>query len=259
MDEVQKIVPGTIDVLVGAMKDRGFFTYYPEVPSEKDKIETFPTSELVFILVSDIGSDAMINLLLTYGDRELIPQTTIRQEVKRTLDEQWKKLEFGKVVNEVIPYLPLEQSHIAQVLRLKIDDMSLEFSSVYWLDLVVDEQVIRYLSSGSFIPYLQYKTAKGNKTLTFSKYGARIVDHAGPMQDLRSLLMTYMPPWRPSQVLVVKVDAFEEDKQQKGYDPNIMLQWCAVDAQSYSTQYKLGHGNKFSTCELRWKGKMPTR
>ena len=51
--------------------------------------------------------------------------------------------------------------------------MSLEFSSVYWLDLVVDEQVIRYLSSGSFIPYLQYKTAKGNKTLTFSKYGAR--------------------------------------------------------------------------------------
>ncbi len=57
----------------------------------------------------------MIRQLLTYGDRDKVPQSVMRTEIKKALDEQWEKLHFGHVINEVIPFLPLERYQIAEV------------------------------------------------------------------------------------------------------------------------------------------------
>jgi hypothetical protein len=82
----------------------------------------------------------MKNLLLAYDDRTKIPQSLLRMEVKKALDDQWERLNFGavrlpslfsppqptycltlpltslsQVVSEVVPYLPLEKKQIEEV------------------------------------------------------------------------------------------------------------------------------------------------
>jgi hypothetical protein len=37
----------------------------------------------------------------------------------------------------------------------------------------------------------------------FAEYGARALEHAGPLQDLRGTLFRHMRPWRPSRTLHV--------------------------------------------------------
>ena len=213
----------------------------------------------------------MTNLLLTYGDRDAIPQNILRSEVKTALDEQWSRLHFGTAIKEVIPYLPMEKTQIEEVLRLKMSSMAVEYRHFYWMDLVIDEAVIKHLSGPRYIKYYNHtvkfrvnslsemgtdgessdrnskgstdesnidisidpsvnidenasqpadkplpnklierdtqtgnKKGKSMKTITrsksFASWGARALENAGPIQDLRSLMQRYMPPWQPQKV-----------------------------------------------------------
>ena len=80
-DEVQKIVPGTLDVLLEAMSERPRLTVFSEYGAGASaefggsgggkksnrgnggEIEVFDTSKVIFILISDIGKDAMFELI----------------------------------------------------------------------------------------------------------------------------------------------------------------------------------------------------
>ena len=132
---------------------------------------THSTENAIFIFISDIGADMMTKLVLTYGNRSAIPQSLLRSEVKTALDEQWVRLQFGKVVREVVPYLPLEPEHIRDILRTKLRNLAADHSLSYWRDLIVDEDVIVYLSDPPLVKYSKYSTKKTSRASKSSTGG----------------------------------------------------------------------------------------
>ena len=224
-DEVQKIMPRSLDVLIPALEEKGTITHTNPVTKRTTSLST---SEVIFVFISDIGADRMTRLLLKYQTRTAIPINVLRHEVKQTLDEQWQKLQFGKSVNEVVPFLPMEQEHIQEVLKLKFHLLAEENRYVYWLDLAVDEEVVVHLSSPHYIKYVNQTVkvnprgndnsntnnvgSNNNTTISpkpsskvFAKYGARALETGGPLQDIKSLFFRHMRPWRPSQVLHIGI------------------------------------------------------
>lgn len=58
--------------------------------------------QVIFILVSDIGVADMEQVMMHYADRsedELMVE--LQKAVKLALDAQWKRLNFGKMVDKV--------------------------------------------------------------------------------------------------------------------------------------------------------------
>lgn len=246
-DEVQKVMPGVLEVLSSSLGERGFINNH-DIPfdssttastttsttsaSSTGATKRFSTEKCIFIFISDIGADRMIKLLLAYGSKESIPRTLLRSEVKLALDEQWQRQNFGKLITEVVPFLPLEQQDIKKILQLKIRTMATDNMHTYWLDFVVDDAVIDLLSSAQYIKYSNHSTkiripAATATTITggdtkissdaiienntttvtrskvFATWGARSLENAGPLLDLRSIIFRYMQPWRPGQLLHV--------------------------------------------------------
>jgi ATP-dependent Clp protease ATP-binding subunit ClpA len=64
--------------------------------------------------------------MLYYGDRKNIPQNVLQTEVKKVLDDQWSRLNFGKTIHNVIPFLPLEREQIKEIFALKLTIMAAE-------------------------------------------------------------------------------------------------------------------------------------
>merc|ERR1740115_34119 len=105
-DEVQKVAAGTLDAMLGVM-DTGMITR-----ATGGLVHTARAENAVFILISDIGAEAMIETLMRrHADatqaRQLVPQQHIRSVVRSALDSQWERLRFGKMVERVVPFLPL--------------------------------------------------------------------------------------------------------------------------------------------------------
>lgn len=237
-DEIQKVVPGALDILIGGIKERGEFRIHSGDSSVagKSKVEVFPTDGVVFILTSDIGAHEMETLLLAYEDRDHIPQQILRAEVKKALDKQWERLQFGSVVSEVIPYLPLENLQIEQIMTLKLMTMALEYRHLYWLDLVIDESVIQALSRE---PYVQYRSRRVKMQMSngtnierekvLATYGARGIDNGGPLQDLKTKMFKHMKPWKKASVLYITSHGFDPAKKTRQF-PDIVMYWCTVDS-----------------------------
>lgn len=57
--------------------------------------------QVIFVFVSDIGVAEMEQVLIRYEFREDIPMVAFEKVVKSALDEQWKRLNFGKVIDKV--------------------------------------------------------------------------------------------------------------------------------------------------------------
>ena len=198
-------------------------------------VEVFSSQGVVFILTSDIGADEMETLLLAYEDRALIPQQILRAEVKKALDRQWERLHFGSVISEVIPYLPLEQTQIEQIMTLKLKIMSEEYRDMYWRDLCIEESVIQALSRP---PFLQYRRRSVRIPLpngtyvdrekTVATYGARGIDNGGPIQDLKTKMFKYMQPWKKGSILYITSRRFDASKQFR-QNPEIVMIWCSID------------------------------
>lgn len=53
------------------------------------------------MFVSDIGVSEMEQVLIRYEFREDVPMVAFEKVVKSALDEQWKRLNFGKVIDKV--------------------------------------------------------------------------------------------------------------------------------------------------------------
>ena len=121
------------------------------------------TENCIFIFISDIGADRMMKLVLTYGNRSAIPQAQLRSEIKTALDDQWKRLHFGKVVREVVPYLPLEPEHVREILQVKLTNLGEQFQRSHWRDLVVDEDVVTFFSGPPLVKYSVYNTKSSRK------------------------------------------------------------------------------------------------
>lgn len=124
--------------------------------SSNSNMESYPTGNAIFIFISDIGADKMIDLLLMYGSRSKIPRGVLRSKVKMALDEQWQRLKMGKHIHEIVPFLPMAPTDIRSILSLKLNHMNNEWRYKYWLHLVVDDAVMNKLSGFPYIKYSNY-------------------------------------------------------------------------------------------------------
>lgn len=57
--------------------------------------------QVIFVLVSDIGVADMEQVMIQYETREEIPTVQLERVVKSALDDQWKRLDFGKMIDQV--------------------------------------------------------------------------------------------------------------------------------------------------------------
>lgn len=155
----------------------------PQAPTVTRPVTTqHSTENCIFIFISDIGADRMMKLVLTYGNRSAIPQAQLRSEIKTALDDQWKRLHFGKVVREVVPYLPLEPEHVREILQVKLTNLGEQFQRSHWRDLVVDEDVVTFFSGPPLVKYSVYNTKssrkgpKGSSSSSSSPEGGHVAD-----------------------------------------------------------------------------------
>lgn len=58
---------------------------------------------------------------------------------------------FGKMIHEVVPFFPLEQTHLQTILTKKFQILSKENQFLYWSQLIVDNDVVEYLVGQLFM------------------------------------------------------------------------------------------------------------
>lgn len=299
-DEIQKVLPGTLDILVSAIGEQGYISTTDNTNQNNTSIKynkVYSTSNVVFIFISDIGADRMIKLLLAYGEKDLIPKAKLRSEVKSALDDQWNRLQFGKLIKEVIPFLPLEPQDISEIFLLKLKQMKEDHKYNYWMDLTVDLELVNILTSSKYIKYSNHTVKVPANTIgetlisnngemndaipnhvrskVFATWGARALENAGPLQDLRSIIFRYMQPWRATEVLHVGITNSSTSEAQKKYwgistksesnfDVNnsiIYLQWCRVNEKLFKNRknewFQIDSIVAFSNqCETIWFGSL---
>ncbi|KAF0716754.1 Aste57867_2684 [Aphanomyces stellatus] len=202
-DEVQKVIPHTLDVLTSAMSKNAQLTYYKGGVARK-----VDCSNVIFVLISDIGVANMEKILIQYDNRDDVPFATLENEVKKALDAQWDRLHFGKMIHEVIPFLPFEQRHIVDIINLKLSQLSQHYQGQYWQRLDFNPAVAAHLSRLESVVYLERRaTLVGGATVrkVFAKYGARNVE-SGPIQQLKSKLLRHGRPWNTKANLTVTLN-----------------------------------------------------
>lgn len=60
-----------------------------------------PLLQVIFVLVSDIGVTDMEHVMIQYDSRADVPMSELEKVVKAALDAQWKRLNFGKMIDQV--------------------------------------------------------------------------------------------------------------------------------------------------------------
>lgn len=254
-DEVQKVSPGVLEVFLPALDKHGFFTRsFIDSRTGISHTHHCTTSHAIFIFISDIGNEELRDAVLQYGDRDLIDMIYFRNEVRMLMDEQWTRLNFGKTIKDVIPFMPLEPSHIWSILQKQVHLFSEGNRGKYWLKLVFDDQVIDHLAVSDMYKYETItaevtsavvddeaddsnddsindsnndtiKTTTRTVTKNFAKWGAR----AGPLPLLEGAIEDHMQPWRTGQLLHVGMftPAIAKSSYCKGTKAvDVYLQWC---------------------------------
>ena len=100
------MIPGGLDFITSLLDNGGTL--------EHGGVK-YSVSNTIFILISDVGMDRMIKILLSSPSRAEIPLQDLRNEVKEALDAQWTNMGLGKFVSEVVPFLPLNKMGLEQV------------------------------------------------------------------------------------------------------------------------------------------------
>ncbi|TYZ60632.1 hypothetical protein PybrP1_004889 [[Pythium] brassicae (nom. inval.)] len=237
-DEVQKVIPHTLDVLLEAMSPRAQLSYY-----KGTSIKAIDTSNVIFVFVSDIGVLEMEQLLIQFEFRSDIPLLKFEKVVKSALDAQWRRLNFGKVIDKVIPFLPFEQEHVAEIIALKLEQLDANYRGIYWHRLWIDPQLSNYMSRLDSMQYEMRSAIVDGRSATtkiFAKYGARNVE-TGPIQSLKSKLLRSIRPFNPDAEIRISFDVASN---------RVAITSCAAEAAPDSS------GNEFTSvqCTTKWEG-----
>ncbi|ETW06227.1 hypothetical protein, variant 4 [Aphanomyces invadans] len=193
--------PDVFAVLTTAMSSNAHLMYYRNGGERR-----VDTSNVIFVLISDIGVAKMEQLLIQYKHRRDVPVTKLENDVRRALDAQWARLQFGKMVRQVVPFLPFEPHHIVQVIQAKLDQLSRHYEGVYWKSLAFDSGLAAHLSTLESMLYMERRAIVHDVEVrkVFAKYGARNVE-SGPMQQLKAKLMRHARPWNPEAQFTVRL------------------------------------------------------
>ncbi|KAL3668558.1 hypothetical protein V7S43_006641 [Phytophthora oleae] len=203
IDEVQKVIPHTLDVLMEAVSESSLFSYY-----KHGVTMNIDTANVIFVLVSDIGVGEMEQVMIQYDTREAIPTVQLERVVKAALDDQWKRLDFGKMIDQVIPFLPFEHQHIVDIIALKLHQLDENYRGKYWHRLWIEDSIADYMSRLDTVHYKVRSAVVNGKVKSskvFAKYGARDVE-TGPIQLLKSKLLRYLRPFNPDAEIRISQD-----------------------------------------------------
>jgi hypothetical protein len=207
-----------------ALERRGSIEYTPPVSSFSPWSPVpvkLSTANVIFVFITDMGGDALTNLTLSYGSRKAIPQTLLRNTVKRALDKEWQRLRLGRVISEVVPFFPLEPEGIREVLWAKLRALAVNKRTKDWAELQVDDGVVMHMSDPTMVHYQVYNATSG-VTKVFAEWGGNAIMKGtalsnglyfslpvflhevcfppyfiGSLQDLKNLLHRHATPPRP--------------------------------------------------------------
>eukprot|EP00743_Colponemidia_sp_Colp-15_P011187 GILK01012448.1.p1 GENE.GILK01012448.1~~GILK01012448.1.p1 ORF type:complete len:478 (+),score=77.10 GILK01012448.1:35-1468(+) len=179
-DEVHKVAPNTLDVLVDSLGDRSLLSYI----NDKGEEVSADLSATVFILISDVEETSFKKLLLDFETRDdlLSHQSKLERLLNRIMDEEWQRLKFTGRISAVVPFLPLEPTQILEIVSLRLELLNQEgINRKWWRQLFWDESLLILLSSSHCIQYQSFSIqAQDGERKTFKKqyatYGARQID-----------------------------------------------------------------------------------
>ncbi|CEG50156.1 26s protease regulatory subunit 6a [Plasmopara halstedii] len=203
IDEVQKVIPHTLDVFMEAVSESSQLSYY-----KHGVTKNIDTANVIFVLVSDIGVGEMEQVMIQYDTRDEIPTVQLERVVKSALDNQWKRLDFGKMIDQVIPFLPFEHQHIVEIIALKLRQLDENYRGKYWHRLWIEDHIADYMSRLDSVHYKVRSAVVNGKiksSKVFAKYGARDVE-TGPIQLLKSKLLRYLRPFNPDAEIRISQD-----------------------------------------------------
>ena len=164
VDEMQKFANGTLGAFHSGLQESGSFLALKSVHSyfgpAREIYHSISTENTIFLFITDIGASMIEDLIVSYGDRNKIPQSVIRRTARSALVNHTGDVNFAKLVSEVIPYMSIENSQIQDLLRMKIRKLP------YILN--VDDSVVEYLSGYSFVDYVDVRSSSSDEMV--SKY-----------------------------------------------------------------------------------------
>ena len=175
VDEMQTFANGTLGAFHSGLQESGSFLALKSVHSyfgpAREVYHSISTENTIFLFITDIGASIIEDLVVSYGDRNKIPQSVIRKTARSALVNHTGDVDFAKLVREVIPYMPMENSQIQDLLRMKIRKLQ------YILN--VDDSVVEYLSGPSFVEYRAVSTPSLDEMVSeyksFAYYSGRSV------------------------------------------------------------------------------------
>uniref|UniRef100_K3WL50 ATPase AAA-type core domain-containing protein n=1 Tax=Globisporangium ultimum (strain ATCC 200006 / CBS 805.95 / DAOM BR144) TaxID=431595 RepID=K3WL50_GLOUD len=243
-DEVQKVIPHTLDVLLEMMSARAQLVY-----SKGGITRTLDTSNVIFVFVSDIGVAEMRDALIKYKSRESIPRIKLENSIKNALDAQWERLQFGKVIDKAIPFLPFEPKHIEEIIAFKLSQLDENYRGKYWHRLWIDPGIPYFMSRLDSMLYekLHIKIdGEARQPKLFAKYGARNVE-TGPIQFLKSKLLRSIRPFNPDAE--VRIDFVENSKR-------VSITLCAAEVLKRKSSVPIAETDEFTpvSCVVKWEG-----
>jgi len=159
------------------------------------------------------------------------------------------------MIERVVPFLPLTPTHISQVVRLKLNDLSISLQGRLWKRFTFSDEIPTYLSLRTFIQYEMHRhNEDSTRRHVYAKYGARSVVVGGPISLLKTLLSR-------------KVQFRETLKDLPLIDTHVKLEWIShLSPTNYERVGDDGDNNNGplqlsvcrvsdkSDCNVLWKG-----
>lgn len=175
VDEMQKLANGTLGAFQSGLQEGGSFLALKSVYSffgpAREVYHSISTENTIFLFITDIGASIIEDLIVSYGDRNKIPQSVIRKTARSALVDHTGDVNFAKLISEVIPYMPMENAQIQELLRTKI--RKLEYV------LNVDDSAVAYMCGPSFVDYRGVSTSSSDEMVSeyksFAYYSGRSV------------------------------------------------------------------------------------
>ena len=154
---------GSFDALQNGLHKGGLLTSESGV--------TISTENVIFLFITDTGADKFQELIVSYGDRDKIPQSVIRSTARNALTDFMGNSNISKMISEVIPYMPMENSQIQDLFRMKIRKLP------YILN--VDDSLVEHMSGRSFVEYISVRSSSSDEMVSgyksFALFGGRAV------------------------------------------------------------------------------------
>ena len=182
-------------------------------------------SNIVFVLLLEDGQLTRVigQALSAYDDPNL---STLESELVYQLDQLYQPKSISKFLNTVVPFEPLTQDSLHQILKSKVSSLSHEQKEKLWSSLSVNDDVLRLLVSENHVEYLTvHKRGEDTRRprYTFANGGASVIQKHFSWLKAEILHCIAKYEHRPIQLLSV---GLEQDS--RGH--TLALRWCNGDA-----------------------------